>query len=103
MKEELHFSYRRAKKIPMQANLQRCKVLRQQYALSLLSLLASGKRVIQVDETWLNETNFTRRTWSRQGSANTVPIRAISPSLSLIAALDTDGKVYFSLSHASTD
>ena len=78
-------------------------VLRQQYALSLLALLDQGKRVIQVDETWLNETNFTRKTWSRRGAATSVPIKAISPSLSMIAALDTDGRVFFSLSHASTD
>ena len=32
-----------------------------------------------------------------------MPIKAISPSLSLITALDTDGRVYFALSHASTD
>ena len=29
LKEQLHLSYRQPKKIPMQANLQRCKVLRQ--------------------------------------------------------------------------
>ena len=65
LKEELGLRYRKTKKIPLQANSQRCKVLRQQYALTLLSLLDQGKRVIQVDETWLNETNFTRKTWNR--------------------------------------
>ena len=66
-------------------------------------MLDSGKRIIQVDETWLNETNFTRKTWSLGGTVSSVPIKAISPSLSMITALDTDGVVYFSLSHASTD
>ena len=39
LREELHLRYRRTKKVPQQANSQRCKVLRQQYALTLLSLL----------------------------------------------------------------
>ena len=103
LKEELGLRYRKIKKIPLQANSQRCKVLRQQYALSLLSMLDSGKRIIQVDETWLNETNFMRLAWSKPMSSASVPTKAVSPSLSLIVALDTDGRVFFSLSHASTD
>ena len=103
LREELHLRYRRTKKVPQQANSERCKVLRQQYALTLLSLLEQGKRIIQVDETWLNESNFTRLTWNRKGAVSSVPTKAISPSLSMIAALDTDGLVYFCLSHATTD
>ena len=96
-------SYRKARKVPIQGNTQRCLVLRQQYALKLLSLLESGKRIIQADETWLNETNFTRKAWSIRQSNGTVTKKPITPSLSMIAALDTHGRVYFSLSHAKTD
>ena len=69
----------------------------------MLSLLKSGKRIINVDETWLNESNFTRKVWCRPGSNCSEAIKAISPSLSMIAALDTDGRVFFSLGHAVTD
>ena len=69
----------------------------------MLSLLNSGKRIINVDETWLNETNFTRKVWCRPDSTCSETIKAISPSLSMIAALDTDGRVFFSLGHAATD
>jgi len=86
-----------------QANSERCLVLRQQYAISLLDLLKQGKRIINVDETWLNETNFQRKTWCRPLSSNTVKLRPITPSVAMIAALDTDGRVYFTLSHANTD
>ena len=86
-----------------QANSERCLVLRQQYAISLLALLKQGKRIINVDETWLNETNFQRKTWCRPLSSNTVKLRPITPSVAMIAALDTDGRVYFTLSHANTD
>ena len=69
----------------------------------MLSLLKSGRRLINVDETWLNESNFTRKVWCHPNTPATEPIRAISPSLSMIAALDTDGKIFFSLGHAVTE
>ena len=69
----------------------------------MLPLLKSGKRIINVDETWINETNFSRKIWCRPDSPGTEPVRAVSPSLSMIASLDTDGRVYFSLSHATTE
>ena len=39
MKDELGLGYRMAKKVPVQANEMRCLVLRQQYAMVMLSLL----------------------------------------------------------------
>ena len=57
-------SYLKCKKLNTQANSDRALVLRQQYALVMMGLLSDGKRIINIDETWLNETNFTRRTWA---------------------------------------
>ena len=54
MKDELGLGYRMAKKVPVQANEMRCLVLRQQYAMSMLSLLQNGTRILNIDETWLN-------------------------------------------------
>ena len=56
--------YRLAKSIPVQANNERCLVLRQQYALRMLPLLEKKMRVINVDESWLNSTRFLRRVWA---------------------------------------
>ena len=103
LKNELRLSYRIAKKVPVQGNSERCLVLRQQYALKMLDLLAEGKRVLNVDESWLNETSFTRRIWCPADAAGTVPLRTMSPRISLIAALDTEGCVYFSLTQTNTD
>ena len=69
----------------------------------MLNQLEAGKRIIVVDETWLNESNFVRKAWSSPKMPGTVVRKAITPSLSMIAALDTDGRVYFSLSHSTTD
>ena len=61
----LHFRARCARAAascdnPGQTWLGRCLVLRQQYALKMLPLLESGRRIINVDESWLNGTNFVR-------------------------------------------
>ena len=59
--------------------------------------------MINVDESWINESNFTRMMWCPGDSPATINQRAITPRLALIAALDTDGEVYFALTHANTD
>jgi transposase len=69
----------------------------------MLELLRRGLRVVNVDESWLNESRFIRRMWCPPDGAGTVTGKMLQPRLSLIAALDTDGRLYFSLTHANTD
>ena len=103
LKKELGLGYRRARQVPIQGNSERCLVLRQQYSLKMLALLEEGTRIINVDESWLNDTNFTRKIWCPAGAAATVTQQSVTPRLTLIAALDTEGRVYFTLTHANTD
>ena len=60
MKDDLGLGYRMSRKVPVQDNSERCLVLRQQYAMRMLPLLKDGKRILNIDESWLNESNFTR-------------------------------------------
>ena len=69
----------------------------------MLKLLDQGKRIINLDETWLNETSFIRRTWAPKDGTGNVKLKPVTPRLSMIAALDTNGRVWFALSHANTD
>ena len=103
MKDELGLAYRMTRKIPVQANHKRCLVLRQQYAMVMLPLLQKGTRILNVDETWLNSTNFTRMAWSAPGTSATIQAKPISYRIALIAALDTEGRLYYSLTQANTD
>ena len=89
--------YRQARSVPIQANSERCLVLRQQYALKMLPLLESGRRIINLDESWLNQTRFIRRIWVPADAAGTFTDKQVSPRISLIAALDTDGKIWCAL------
>ena len=69
----------------------------------MLELLEQGTRIINIDETWLNETSFIRNVWTDKKGFGNTRLNTVSPRLSMIAALDTDGKVWFSLAHAATD
>ena len=68
-----------------------------------MKLLEQDKRIINIDETWINETNYTRRTWAPRDGTGNLQLNPVSPRLSMIAALDTEGRVWFTLSHANTD
>ena len=69
----------------------------------MLEILSLGKRVINVDESWVPETNYNRSMWCPKNTPCTITDKFMSPRLALIAALDTDGNIYFSLTHANTD
>jgi len=69
----------------------------------MLDLMKKGKRIINVDESWISETEYSRRMWTPNNSPCTITDRPVTPRLALIAALDSDGRVFFTLTHANTD
>ena len=89
--------YRKVKRVHFQGNSERCIVLRQQYGKYMMDLLASGRRILNIDETWLNQTDFRHMKWRARNDTNSIPQRGMSPRISVIAAIDTEGKVYFAL------
>ena len=97
MRKDMRMGYRLARTVPLQSNSERCLVLRQQYAMRMLPLLEAGRRIINVDESWLNGTRFLRRTWAPTDAAATFTDKQVAPRISLIAALDTDGRIWCAL------
>lgn len=69
----------------------------------MLSLLESGRRIINVDQSWLNQTRFLRNTWLPPYAPGTFRDKQVAPRISVILALDTDGKIWCALTHANTD
>ena len=59
--------------------------------------------MINIDETWINETSFIRKVWGKRDGEGNVILNSVSPRLSMIAALDNEGNVWYTLSHANTD
>ena len=97
MKNDFGLRYRKVKQIPWRGNSERCLVTRQLYAKKMLSLLDQSKRIINIDETWLPVLDFRRKKWRVPGDTNSVPSKNLSPKVNMIAALDTDGRIYLSL------
>ena len=54
MRGELGLRFKKIKPLVAQTNRLRCVLCRQQYAMTMLEVLASGKRVLNVDESWLS-------------------------------------------------
>ena len=69
----------------------------------MLGILSSGKRVINIDETWLSTTSFRRKKWRVKGDNNSVSHKNLSHNVNMIAAVDTEGQVYLSLTMFNTD
>ena len=69
----------------------------------MIDLLAQGKRIICVDESWISETEYSRRLWCPKTDNGTITQKAVSPRLALLASIDSDGQIYYALSHANTD
>ena len=69
----------------------------------MLPLLEAPKRIINVDESWINETGFFRKLWQPKSETCSVPTRIFTPRLAVLAAIDTEGHVWFALTQANTD
>ena len=90
-------SFRKIQRTPIQANLPRATVIRQKYAVVMLPLLAAGKRIINIDETWLPFLDYRNHRWEVKGKSNSFSCKDLVPRVNMIAALDTLGKVYVAL------
>ena len=103
LRKSLGLKYMKPKKMPPQSNSIKVLVQRQQFAIQMVRLMEMGKRIINLDETWLNETSFVRKLWAKRNGRGNMRLKTIQPRLSMISALDTDGRVWFTLTHATTD
>jgi hypothetical protein len=103
MKRDLGMRYRKVVAVSVHANGDKNLILRQQYAQELIRLLASGRTILNIDETWLGMSDFRRRKWQAPGTTNSVAKLAMTPRISMIAALDTRGQVYLCLIQANNN
>ena len=103
MRCELGLRYKKFKQLAPQTNRLRNLVCRQQYAIKMLEVLASGRRVINVDESWLNTMAFRRHSWTKVGKSNARPTKELSTRVAILAAIDNRGKAFISLGTSNTD
>jgi hypothetical protein len=65
--------------------------------------MMDGKRIINIDESAIGQGVFIRKGWSFAGSSAGHNVKPFGHRLSLLAALDTDGRIYFAISQSNTD
>ena len=58
LKSHFDMRFRKVKRIPFKGNSERSLVVRQQSAKKLLELLEQGCRIVNIDESWINEVDF---------------------------------------------
>ena len=91
MRELLDLRYSKIVWIPPQGNSARCLVQRQQCAIPFLGLSKKRKRWINIDESWINSGDYRRMSWARKGESNSIPVKTVTPRITLIVALDSEG------------
>ena len=103
MINELGLKFKRLKTLNPRANCNAAIIQRQQFALLLLGHMMEGKRIINVDESALGQGVYIRKAWCKGGKPAGHSIKPFGMRLSLLAAIDTDGRTYFAISQATTD
>ena len=103
MRCQLGLRFKKIKQLAPQMNRLKNVLCRQQYATHMLNILASGKRVINIDESWLNSMAFKRHSWTKVGESNARPVKELSSRVSFLAAIDNRGAAYISLGTSNTD
>ena len=103
MRRDLGMKYKKVKPVPLQANSVRNLILRQQFALAFFKIDLNKKTVINIDETWLGMSDFRRRKWAQPLSTNSVAQLQMTPRVSMIAALDSNGALFLSLLQANNN
>ena len=98
LREDLAMSYKTLVQRHPNTNSDLNRVVRQQWAIEYRSQLKAGKTIINVDETWLNQTDFRRHAWGKRGQRLAVLAKKTSIRISMILAFDSQGAVYFSVS-----
>ena len=103
MKGKFRLSFRRVKRVVKAGNSERNLVLRSLYAQKMLAVLEQGKHVVNVDESWLPETDFRRRRWATKGGHNSMAEKTMGHRVNMIVAVSSKGHVWLSLTQCNTD
>ena len=65
--------------------------------------MAEKKIVLNVDETNLNMADYRRMKWRAKDTTNSVAKMLMAPRVSMIAAIDSEGRNYLSIFHGNTN
>ena len=75
----------------------------QRFAKVLLENARTGTSILNIDESWIGESDFRRKAWCSPEEVNSTPKMLVRPRLSLIVAVDTEGRVYWCMMQTNTN
>ena len=96
-------SYQKIVKVAIHANSVKNLFLRQRFAVKMLSLTQKKTIFLNIDETWLDMSDFRKMKWRPKYSTNSNPVFMVWPRISMIIAIDTLGNVYFCLTQSNSN
>ena len=103
LKNELSLRYKKTDPITFRHNLHDSKLKRQYTAKWYIKFFAEGKRVINVDESVLNQTDKRRRGWFAKGQKNFVSHLERLARINIIAAVSSWGDFYFTINSGKSN
>ena len=103
MKKELGMSYTKITKVAIHANSVKNLFLRQRWAVKFLALTQKKTVFLNIDETWIDMSDFRRMKWKPKNSTNSNPIFMVWPRISMILGMDTLGNVYVTLTQSNSN
>ena len=103
LREQLGMRFSKLKKLPNQANSLRNLHMRQKFGMKVIDLLFEGKRILNIDETWIGQTNFRRQAWRGPLNPESERINPVQPRITMIVALDNHGDLYITVMQNNTN
>ena len=103
LRDDLRMRYKRIAQVSWTGNDPKNIILRQHFAQAYMNIDHSKKTVLNIDETWVAMTDFRRMKWCRIGRPNSVPKKNVTPRISMITALDSNGLLYVTLVQANSN
>ena len=103
MSKEMDMSYARIKNISLHGNSPNNLIMRQRFAIKMLALTNKKTIFLNMDETWLDASDYRRMKWKAKDSTNSMPIVQLAPRISMLVAIDTNGKIYLSLVQSNSN
>ena len=106
MIKQLHLlglKYKKVKHISMNGNSDKSLILRQQFALKFLDIDHKAKNILNLDETWLNISDFRRMHWKYAQPNCSIKAKKIAPRISMITGVDKLGNIYLCLSQSNSN
>ena len=105
LKNQFKLSFRKVKKVAATGSSEANLVLRSLYAQKMLLMYEQLNRfhVVNVDESWLPESDFRRFNWDLRGQQHSIPRRSLGRKVNMIVAVSSRGYVWLSLTQPNTD